>query len=190
MNINLAYVPMGTTQPNQKFGTIHKKNYKDEGMKFMYVGIEEIRNAAKNLTPSAFKLYLYFAENADDWKFSLSFNDFNQAYGVAESTYRKAKQELIDKGYIVEREHNNFDFYTDPSDAVSDLKTIQEEMTVLLGRIDEYDNKITEDFLSKIRTISALQGKEKERRAIEILKEMRKTLDGLYKTNSKFKIDF
>jgi len=45
-------------------------------MKFMYVGIEEIREAAKSLTPSAFKLYLYLVENEDGWEFVLSPKDF------------------------------------------------------------------------------------------------------------------
>lgn len=49
----------------------------------MLVGIDEIREATINLTPSAFKLYLYFVENENDWQFFLSPKDFQKAYGVA-----------------------------------------------------------------------------------------------------------
>ena len=42
----------------------------------MYVGINEIREAAKNLSPSALKLYLYFVENEDGWEFNFSPKDF------------------------------------------------------------------------------------------------------------------
>lgn len=104
MTMKEVYQPF-VSHPNQLIGKIHKpsdykKRYNQEGKKYMLVGIDEIREAAINLTPSAFKLYLYFVENENDWQFFLSPKDFQKAYGVAESTFRNAKKELIEKNIL------------------------------------------------------------------------------------------
>lgn len=80
------------------------------------VGIKNIRKAAKELSPAALKLYLYFVENQDNYFFHLSPKDFCIAYDVSESTYRRAKDELIQKGYIVQND-KEVHFYDDKDDA-------------------------------------------------------------------------
>lgn len=172
--------------PNQLFGKICKPKYKEKGMKFMYIGIDEIREAAKNLTPSGFKLYLYFAENEDGWEFNLSPKNFQKAYGLAESTYRKAKQELIDKGYIVEHKHNHFVFYSCPADAAVPLDEIRKEINRLAGHIKEYDRELYAKFSEEAKATSGLEEAEKKKAGLDILKRMRKELDKLEIDNSDF----
>lgn len=185
MTTNEIYNPYKTV-PNQLFGKICKPKYKEKGMKFMYIGIDEIREAAKNLTPSGFKLYLYFAENEDGWEFNLSPKNFQKAYNLAESTYRKAKQELIDKGYIVEHKHNHFVFYSCPADAVVPLDEIRKEINRLAGHIKEYDKELYAKFSEEAKATSGLEEAEKKKAGLDILKRMRKELDKLEIDNSDF----
>lgn len=80
----------------------------------LIIGNEELQNAYKNLTHSGLALYLYFMENEDGSSFPLSPSDFCKKYNLSESSYRRAKRELKDKGYIVDRDFNRFDFYSQP----------------------------------------------------------------------------
>lgn len=79
------------------------------------VNIQDIREAASELSPSALKLYLYFVENLDSYFFHLSPKDFMTAYNVSESTYRRAKTELLEKGYLAQEE-NQLHFYANKDD--------------------------------------------------------------------------
>lgn len=178
-----------TTVPNQLFGKIHKPKYKKEGIKFMYIGINEIREAAINLTPSALKLYLYFAENEDEWQFNLSPKNFQKVYGVAESTYRKAKQELVDKGYIVEKEHNHFEFYTSPAEARISFSELREELTWVAGAIRDRDIEVYNKYnaeCAKIKEITNME--EKKKVGLDLLRRMKDELARMRKKNHDFYI--
>lgn len=82
----------------------------------MTINISKIKIAIIELSPSAFKLYLYFNEWENGAVFCLSPKDFCIAYDVSESTYRRAKDELIQKGYIVQN-GKEVHFYDDKDDA-------------------------------------------------------------------------
>lgn len=185
MTTNDIYNPF-KTYPNQLFGQICKPKYKEKGVKFMYVGIEEIREAAKTLTPSGLKLYLYFAENEGDWKFNLSPKNFQKAYDVAESTYRKAKQELIDKRYIVEQPNNHFIFYTSPAEATISMEDLREEIIRIAEHIKEYNKEIYNSFNNEAIQTNQLDEIEKKKKGLDMLKRMRKELDRLQRENSTF----
>ena len=152
----------------------------------MYVGIEEIREAAKNLSPSGLKLYLYFVENEDGWEFNLSPKDFQNRYDVAESTYRNAKRELIDKGYIVEEDKNHFTFYSNPEDGLISLDDLRKEIIKIAGHIKEYDINVYNYFNEEALKTKTLNEIEKRKAGIELLKSMRKELDRLEEINSTF----
>lgn len=96
------------TVPNQKVIHINK----DLHGSFIQLVIDDMAEAARLLTPSAFKLYLYLAGNKPGYDMALSPADFEAVYGVKVGTYRKAVTELIEKGYLVNKSGNVWDFFT------------------------------------------------------------------------------
>ena len=60
--------------------------------------------AANSLSPAAFKLFLYLSKNQDGYKNYFSPTDFLNSFNMTERSYRNAKQELIEKGYLRKEE--------------------------------------------------------------------------------------
>lgn len=189
MTMKEVYQPF-VSHPNQLIGKIHKpsdykKRYNQEGKKYMLVGIDEIREAAINLTPSAFKLYLYFVENENDWQFFLSPKDFQKAYGVAESTFRNAKKELIEKKYIIEGDKNHFDFYSTPQNNIDKETLVKEFNKVGSFLVNEgVDITIYQKKLLEIKSI--LNENEKLKEQLKLLKEMKEELNKIYEGKTLF----
>ena len=96
----------------------------------MQIDIEDIEVAAKELSPSGFKLYLYLAKNQDKYNFAYSPKDFTLSYGVSESSAKRAKTELIEKGYIITK-GNFFDFYTNKEDTQESLKSLRDKINII-----------------------------------------------------------
>ena len=101
------------TYPNQDRITIHKERY---DANFLQVGIDEWTTAFTNLKPGTFGLYLYLCSNKHDFHLALSSAAVQNALGYSDSTYRRAKKELIEKGYIIvsERSPHVMDFFPTP----------------------------------------------------------------------------
>lgn len=76
------------------------------------IGIEEVRKAACELSPGALKLYFYFAEYLNNSEFLLSPKDVQKKYKMSKSTYNRAKEELIKKKYLIQKEDMLY-FYSD-----------------------------------------------------------------------------
>ena len=86
------------SHPNQRRIKIRKENLKFGD--FTAVNSEVLFQAMKSLTACAFKVYLYFASNADDYSFWLSSSHLCKTTGISNSSYTKAFKELCDKGYL------------------------------------------------------------------------------------------
>jgi len=101
------------TFPNQDKVTIHKERY---DANFLQVGIDEWMTAFNNLKPGTFGLYLYLCGNKEGFHLALSSAAVQHALGYSDSTYRRAKKELIDKGYLIvsERSSHIMDFFPTP----------------------------------------------------------------------------
>ncbi len=101
------------TFPNQDRVTIHKDRY---DANFLQVGIDEWMKAFNTLKPGTFGLYLYLCGNKDDFRLALSSAAVQRALGYSDSTYRRAKKELIEKGYLIvsERSAHVMDFFPTP----------------------------------------------------------------------------
>ena len=84
--------------PNQDMVTIHKEYYTEN---FLQVGKEEWMTAFANLKPGSFGLYLYLCGNMDGYHLALSSAAVQHALGYSDSTYRRAKKELKETGYLV-----------------------------------------------------------------------------------------
>lgn len=102
---------MPTTVPNQK--TIHINREKPE-KNFLQIKKENWYAANKELTPYGLQLYLYLAGNKDGFDLALSQEAaFNEA-GIKKTTFHKYVQLFIEKGYLVQRQGNIYDFYETP----------------------------------------------------------------------------
>ena len=102
-----------TSYPNQDMVTIHKERY---DANFLQVGIDEWTTAFNTLKPGSFGLYLYLCGNMDGYHLALSSAAVQRALGYSDSTYRRAKKELIEKEYLVvsERSSHVMDFFPTP----------------------------------------------------------------------------
>lgn len=75
------------------------------------VNINDIKEAAKELSHSGLKLYLYLLEEENKEEIHLKPKKFMVTYNCSKSSYDRAKRELIEKGYI-HQENNLTHFYT------------------------------------------------------------------------------
>lgn len=101
---------MPQTFPNQKIIHINREPVKDN---FLQIKIENWYNANKDLEPYGLQLYLYLAGNKDGFNLALSQKDAEEA-GIRPTTFHKYINVLIEKGYLVQRVGNIYDFYETP----------------------------------------------------------------------------
>lgn len=99
------------TFPNQKIICINKPNYTGD---YLSVGNPEWIEASKQLTYSAFKLYLYLAGNKNKYEMALSKQAVINVMDISKNSYFNAVKELEDNRYLMLRQGNIYDFYTTP----------------------------------------------------------------------------
>ena len=108
---------MPETYPNQKVVTIHKEPLSKN---FLGINLDVLREACKRLTAHELKLYIYLASNKDKYELALSQVAAKEAVNLPRSTYYDQVQNLINKGYLVQKSGNKYDFYEIPQ---SNLKS-------------------------------------------------------------------
>ena len=98
--------------PNQRLITIHRDAV-SKGTKepFLNIDCRNLQDAMKDLTNSAFKVYLYFVSNRDGFRMGVSPADIREKTGVCLETVRKGIRELQIKGYIIFEEDYKYHFY-------------------------------------------------------------------------------
>ena len=97
--------------PNQRKIIIHKPRYEGN---FVQVDIDEWQEAFALLTKSGFGLYLYCCGNQDGYKLGLSSAAVQNALHISDTSYRRAVEELLEKGYFIQNTNTKYDFYTSP----------------------------------------------------------------------------
>lgn len=85
--------------PNQCVYTIIKPTLSTP---FLQINELDWQEAFINLKPATFAVYLYLAQNANGYKFEYSPQAIANTGLMAKGTASKARQELEDKGYIVD----------------------------------------------------------------------------------------
>ena len=85
--------------PNQCVYTIIKPT---PSTPFLQIDELDWQEAFINLKPATFAVYLYLAQNANGYKFEYSPQAIANTGLMAKGTASKARQELEDKGYIVD----------------------------------------------------------------------------------------
>lgn len=96
--------------PNQNYYHISKIISNDEEDAHFIVRWADVLKASKELTANGMKLYLYLAKNPDGYSFYFSPADFCQTYDITDRTFRRAREELVEKSYLQKGEHNNVFF--------------------------------------------------------------------------------
>lgn len=117
---------MFKVNPNQKIITLRKAKSDKQNL-YGIVNLEANRKALNLLPVNAYKIWVNIVLNQDGYTFALS-NQFNMAKG----TYDKAITELIDKGYLVCSENNQYTFYELPLD--KNYPTSKEEVNPSLDK--------------------------------------------------------
>ncbi len=108
---------MPETYPNQKTVIIHKEPLNKN---FLSINLDVLREACQRLTAYELKLYLYLASNMDGYNLALSQVAVTNAVNLPRSTYYDQVKNLVNKGYLVDRGGNKYDFYEIPQ---RDLKS-------------------------------------------------------------------
>lgn len=98
------------TVPNQKVITT-KGALHDKDNIYAMLNIEALNLAMMTLSPNTFKLWCYMAKNQNDYTFALSSTDVCKVCSMSIGTYKKAVNELIDSGYLVNTSGNSYNFY-------------------------------------------------------------------------------
>lgn len=98
------------TVPNQKIIRINKEPC-GKGNLFSQINIESLENAAQNLDAGAFKLWVYFAKNQNNYSFALSSKSVAETFGIGKTQYDNAIKKLISAGYLVLSKGNVYNFY-------------------------------------------------------------------------------
>ena len=115
---------------NQYKVIVRNRVPRDERHLYTKQNLEALSAACRNLNESEFKLWIYLNKNADGYSFDLSPADFSNWSGVSESSYKRAKKGLVDKGYLVETGKSHYAFYEMPKRELEILPEVEEEFEV------------------------------------------------------------
>jgi hypothetical protein len=99
--------------PNQ-FTVVSGKRMKTNSENlYAKMNLEALQGACEDLNGIALKLYLYLAKNREDFKLALS-PTAARSWGIKKDSYYKAKDELIEKGYLVDKGNSVYEFWDAP----------------------------------------------------------------------------
>ena len=87
--------------PNQRIIYIERSSA-DVPKDYFKIGNTQLTKVASDLGGNAFKLYIYLADNKDNYKLELSSKHFIEWSGTSDSTYDRAFKELKDKQYLIQ----------------------------------------------------------------------------------------
>ena len=104
------------TVPNQKVVKVNKESTdgKTKANYYAAINLEAMEAAARGLGAGAFKLWIYFAKNQDNYEFALSSKVVEETFGMKIKQYNNAIDELIEKNYLVMTKGNNYMFNEKP----------------------------------------------------------------------------
>ena len=98
------------TVPNQKVVCVCKAKA-DKDNYYATINLNALFTASKDLQAGAFKLWIYFAKNQNNFTFALSSKEVEENFGIKIKQYNNAVEELLNKGYLVCEKGNMYKFY-------------------------------------------------------------------------------
>lgn len=110
------------TSPNQKTITVCKEDCNKQNY-YATINLNALECAAIDLKSGAFKLWVYFAKNQNNYTFALSNKAVAEQFGIKKDQYDSAVKELIEKGYLIETAKNIYQF-----------KELSEKATIKSGK--------------------------------------------------------
>lgn len=98
-----------TTYPNQRKIIISKGQHKTT----VNIDRDALYAACQDLSSSELRLWIYLADNQDEFELYLYTNQIEKKVGMKKGAYHRAFDKLIEKSYIVPNENskNVFKFY-------------------------------------------------------------------------------
>ena len=87
--------------PNQRIIYVMRDS-ENARSNYFKIGHKQLDKAVNDLSGNTFKLYIYLANNKDNYKLELSSKHFILWSGTSDSTYDRAFKELKEKGYLLE----------------------------------------------------------------------------------------
>lgn len=105
--------------PNQKIIRINREKVDKvaaQGRLYLIAYQDNLLYAMKDLSHTAFKVYMYFLFNKDNYSVAYSPEYIHKQANICKETARKAFKELQDKGYIIKSDRG-LDFYEYPKQA-------------------------------------------------------------------------
>jgi DNA-binding MarR family transcriptional regulator len=102
--------------PNQYTITINKdvvKQQKGRNRVYLIIYRNNLTTAMKQLSGTAFKVYIYLASNQDGFTLGYSPQDISNETGISKDSARKALKEFEEKGFLfADKSHTkNLNFY-------------------------------------------------------------------------------
>ena len=97
------------TSPNQKIITVEKEKC-DKQHLYTTINLLALETAGAELKAGAFKLWVYIAKNQNNFTFGLSNKAVAECFGIKKDQYDKAVKELIEKGYLIKINNNEYVF--------------------------------------------------------------------------------
>lgn len=140
--------------PNQKVIKINREKVikgATGGRLFLVAYQDNILAAMKNLSHTAFKVYIYLLFQKDGYSVCYSPEYLRKAANMCKDTARKGFKELIEKGYIDENERG-YDFYEQPR---------RKPIIKPIGKVKEFiDDETGEVFRYSYNQLVAAVGEE------------------------------
>ncbi len=121
------------TVPNQKTIKVIKEKC-DKQNYYAMINLNALESAGIDLQAGAFKLWIYFAKNQNNYAFDLSSKAVEQYFGIKIKQYNNAVAELINKGYLVKDNGNNYFFYEKPLITKGNNEVITKDNNELLPK--------------------------------------------------------
>lgn len=101
----------------QKHITIKRQSVqkvKNNGRKYLIAYQDNMQNAMGELSHSAFKIYIYLLFNKSNFTLAYSPEHISKTARMCKETARKALKQLLEKGYLIQTDKYNYDFYEVP----------------------------------------------------------------------------
>ena len=111
---------MYSSIPNQRSITINRNIPEKGGKQFLTIYTETLAAASKIIAGEVpFKLYLYLCANRDKFDTFYSPQAFANIYGVSAESGRRAFTQLEEKGFLINKGNNHYEFYELPQNKPS-----------------------------------------------------------------------
>lgn len=162
---------------NQYLYLITKKREKKEDI-FLMLSWNQYLKAANTLSASGLKLYMYLAKNKDGYKFYFSPKDFMEKFNISDRTYRNAKNELMEKGYLIDIGSNKIEFNT-AGVYIESIESLKEQLLSLGKNLSKTDKDSYNEMTAIIKKEITIEVKADKDLYKEKLKELIETANGL-----------